>query len=72
MPHYQLLETEKHYLAANKQAVKQIQNRRALSNLLALAFGLAVIGVTIYAIREMPNWLPAFIDYVELKTYRWI
>ena len=72
MPHYQMLETEKYYVEANKHAVKQIQNRRVVSNLLSLAFGLAIIMVTIYAIREMPNWLPAMVDYIELKTYRWI
>ena len=71
MQHFHELETEKFYLAAQRQAVKQIQNRRAFRDLLTFVFGLAVIAVGAYAIREMPNWLPATVEFLEVMAIRW-
>jgi hypothetical protein len=71
MNHFHELETEKYYYAAHKNLVKQIRRQHAVRNLFTFLFGIAAIAFGLYAVREMPNWLPATIEFLDIRSIRW-
>ncbi len=61
MLQYQELTTEKYVKESLDQQIKELRrlrNRKALQDFLTFLFGLGAIAAAVYAVQEMPTWLP--------------
>ncbi len=68
MTHYQRLSSEKYYYDTVLEEVKGIRrqkNRDALRAFAQFLFALGMIFFTLFAIEQMPNWMPTVTAYMD-------
>ena len=68
MTHYQQLTTEKYWNESVQAEIKELtreKNRNKIRAFCLFVFAAAVFSITVFAVQQMPNWLPIVGEFME-------